>query len=162
MYRTDSVIDIGPLKQQTYKIRHAPRQALNRAEAAIRRHESDILDDLSHTPGRVKYPIDWTSERQRRAFFATNGFGHGIPYKRSGRMNEGWQIIILRGKDFIEMRIINRVPYTQFVVGRLRPRGKNPMQRFHLNTGWLPVVEAATRGVALVRHESLVAARDLF
>lgn len=35
-------------------------------------------------PGPVKYPIEWTSEKQRRAFFATDGFGAGIPYKRSG------------------------------------------------------------------------------
>jgi hypothetical protein len=32
----------------------------------------------------VQYPINWDSEKQRRAFFATNGFGHGIPYVRTG------------------------------------------------------------------------------
>jgi hypothetical protein len=39
---------------------------------------------LGKIPGPVKYPIRWTSERQRRAFFATNGFGRGIPTKRTG------------------------------------------------------------------------------
>ena len=33
----------------------------------------------------VQYPIRWDSERQRHAFFATNGFGHGIPYKRTSK-----------------------------------------------------------------------------
>jgi hypothetical protein len=32
----------------------------------------------------VQYPIRWDSEKQRRAFFATDGFGHGIPYQRTG------------------------------------------------------------------------------
>jgi len=39
---------------------------------------------LGKIPGPVKYPIRWTSERQRRAFFATRGFGRGIPTKRTG------------------------------------------------------------------------------
>jgi hypothetical protein len=37
----------------------------------------------------VRHPIQWDSERQRRAFFATNGFGQGIPYQRTGRMIAG-------------------------------------------------------------------------
>lgn len=38
------------------------------------------------------YPINWDSEKQRRAFFATAGFGAGIPYNRSGRYNAGWVV----------------------------------------------------------------------
>jgi len=34
----------------------------------------------------IRYPVQWDSERQRRAYFATNGFGSGIPYQRSNRM----------------------------------------------------------------------------
>lgn len=39
----------------------------------------------------VRYPIEWDSERQRRAFFATNGFGKGIPYRRTNRYRFGWR-----------------------------------------------------------------------
>lgn len=39
----------------------------------------------------VKYPIDWDSQKQRRAYFATNGFGKGIPYQRSHRYQLGWK-----------------------------------------------------------------------
>lgn len=31
----------------------------------------------------VTYPIQWDSQRQKRAYFATNGFGNGIPYSRT-------------------------------------------------------------------------------
>lgn len=34
----------------------------------------------------VRYPIDWDSPKQKRAFFATNGFGQGIPYRRTHTM----------------------------------------------------------------------------
>jgi hypothetical protein len=40
----------------------------------------------------VVYPIQWDSVRQRKAFFASNGFGHGIPYRRQGRYEQGWQL----------------------------------------------------------------------
>lgn len=42
---------------------------------------------------RPSYPINWDSEKQRRAYFATNGFGRGIPYRRNGRYEGGWDIV---------------------------------------------------------------------
>lgn len=39
------------------------------------------------------YPIQWDTPRQRRAFFATDGFGRGIPTKRSKEYIRGWQVI---------------------------------------------------------------------
>ena len=38
----------------------------------------------------VQYPIRWDSAKQRAAFFATNGFGNGIPYERTG--NTVWTV----------------------------------------------------------------------
>jgi hypothetical protein len=44
-------------------------------------------------PGKpVTYPINWDSVRQMIAYFASNGFGEGIPYRRKGRYEEGWQV----------------------------------------------------------------------
>jgi len=40
----------------------------------------------------VTYPVQWDSERQRRAFFATKGFGKGIPYKRTFASSSAWQV----------------------------------------------------------------------
>lgn len=45
-------------------------------------------------PGsRITYPVRWDSEKQKRAFFATDGFGRGIPARRSGRYPRGWNIV---------------------------------------------------------------------
>lgn len=44
-------------------------------------------------PGKSPtYPIKWDSAKQRRAFFATDGFGRGIPTKRTGEYASGWKI----------------------------------------------------------------------
>lgn len=31
----------------------------------------------------ITYPVQWDSERQKRAYYATDGFGAGIPYQRT-------------------------------------------------------------------------------
>lgn len=50
-----------------------------------------IRDRLSEEGAPVRYPIQWDTEKQRRAFFATNGFGQGIPYRRTHAMRLGIQ-----------------------------------------------------------------------
>lgn len=55
-------------------------EATRRAQAILRLPKS-----------RPRYPIRWVSERQRRAFFASDGFGRGIPSSRSGRSLQ-WEI----------------------------------------------------------------------
>lgn len=63
----------------------------------------DVRDVLYETAVRVKermavagkpisYPVQWDSEKQRRAFFATDGFGGGIPYQRKGRYEASFQV----------------------------------------------------------------------
>lgn len=50
---------------------------------------SRIKERLSEEGKPVRYPINWDSPRQKRAFFATNGFGAGIPYRRTHQMRLG-------------------------------------------------------------------------
>lgn len=50
---------------------------------------SRVKDRLTPEGKPVRYPIQWDSERQKRAFFATNGFGAGIPYGRTHAMRTG-------------------------------------------------------------------------
>lgn len=47
---------------------------------------------LSTPAPRPTYPIDWDSEKQRRAYFATDGFGGGIPHARTNAMPQGWKL----------------------------------------------------------------------
>ena len=44
-------------------------------------------------PGKaINYPVKWDSEKQRRAYFATDGFGRGIPTVRTDTYIQGWDI----------------------------------------------------------------------
>lgn len=59
------------------------------------------------------YPIQWDSDKQRKAFFATDGFGRGIPTKRTGEYAGGWEIKSVTNGYQIE----NKTEYSKFVGG---------------------------------------------
>lgn len=80
-------------------------------------------------PSPVHYPIEWKSARQRRAFFATNGFGGGIPYQRTRTLQKSWVFAIDEYPGGAEVRIGNTAAYARFVIGA-------DQQPFHRNTGW--------------------------
>ena len=84
---------------------------------------------LRVAPPPARYPIQWASEKQRRAFFATDGFGHGIPYKRQKRAERGWHVTGNYTNTFSGVTISHDWDKSQYVYG---PR----QQPFHANTGW--------------------------
>lgn len=96
---------------------------------AVSRLRSKLLTRLDVQPGPVKYPIRWKSARQRRAFFATNGFGRGIPTRRSGKLGKSWKIDLLEEQDGGIFTVYNITNYEQYVTGI-------DQQPFHMDTGW--------------------------
>lgn len=77
------------------------RAAMQKIRAIFDKSEEAALETLGETaakivqdmrePGKpITYPVQWDSEKQRRAFFATDGFGKGIPYVRTGAYQRGW------------------------------------------------------------------------
>lgn len=110
------------------------RQALTRLERRLRQtllpaYTARVRAAWTPYPTPVKYPIAWKSERQRRAFFATNGFGGGIPYRRTGALGRGWEWTLVREPDGFLITIANRAPAARFVIGL-------DQQPFHAATGW--------------------------
>ena len=95
---------------------------------------------LRKEPGAVHYPIEWTSDKQRKAFFATDGFGGGIPYKRSGELIHDWHVLTTVGSEGIKIDIYNGSDSAQYVYGD--DTGKH-QQWFHQNTGWPRFAQAA-------------------
>ncbi len=90
----------------------------------------DLTAQLQREPGAVVYPIQWKSKRQQRAFFATNGFGSGIPYKRTHRLSQGYRVIYQRtGDNQAQLTAENDAAALRFVKGA-------EQQPFHFNTGW--------------------------
>jgi hypothetical protein len=91
--------------------------------------ESRIKRELGKEPGSVQYPVQWTSEKQRRAFFATDGFGRGIPTRRTHALSRGWRVDTKLNKLQGDISIYNTQMYERFVTG-------SDQQGFHKNTGW--------------------------
>jgi hypothetical protein len=42
---------------------------------------------------KITYPVKWDSAKQRRAYFATKGFGRGIPTQRTGAYIKSWEVV---------------------------------------------------------------------
>jgi len=58
-------------------------------------------------------PVKWDSDKQRRAFFATDGFGRGIPTRRTGAYIRAWQIVEKQNG----FALTNRKPQAKYIGG---------------------------------------------
>lgn len=95
---------------------------------------SRALAILRSIPGRPHYPIQFTSDRQRKAFFASDGFGRGIPTRRTGGIAAGWDINFIPTQDGGLFVLNNPSEAAKFV------QGPQPFaQGFHIDTGWKQV-----------------------
>lgn len=52
-----------------------------------------VKEQMSEEGKPIEYPVQWDSELQKRAFFATGGFGSGIPYQRMGLYVTSIQVV---------------------------------------------------------------------
>ena len=113
--------------------------------AAMRAIGEYLLGDdrhgLKHSPPRRQHgennPYQWQSEKQRRAYFATNGFGKGIPYSRTNQLKSGWKLV-----DYgVKAQVTNDVPYAGFVMDADQQRG-------HRADKWRLVSEVIASNIA--------------
>ena len=73
---------------QRFFYKRVPAAGLWALESAAKRVQKRMQE-----PGKPSTsPVSWDSIRQQRAYFASNGFGGGIPYRRRGIYERGWQI----------------------------------------------------------------------
>jgi len=86
----------------------------------------DERHGLKFYPPRVDHdksnPYQWQSEKQRRAFFATNGFGRGIPTKRTDTLKNAWTVTT-QDSNWTMVKIENKSGYAPFVQGDWQQRG---------------------------------------
>lgn len=98
--------------------------------------------------------IVWTSVKQGRAFFATDGFGRGIPTKRTGMTMRGFTAVreSTSSGNISEHKVIarNTTRYAPFVIGD--PRRPNWQQAFHKRRGW-PMAETVEAVFFVVADE---------
>ena len=118
------------LKQWQINIQHLPDSLHNALQGKEGKMANEALRKLTILPGPPVYPIRWKSQKQRRAFFASNGFGRGIPSRRKGTLLLGWKVRYKRTSEGGVISLINDVPYMRYVQG-------DDAQPFHLDTGWV-------------------------
>jgi len=99
-------------------------------------------------PGKpITYPVQWDSEKQRRAFFSTNGFGRGIPTKRTGAYLAARSITAVENGYLMR----NTAPYAMFVSGGSYG---NTQSRIHRGR-WNKLNDAIDAGLAGMKADIL-------
>jgi hypothetical protein len=130
-------IDKTVFKDITDKAVNGPKeyfQIFGNVVAAIGNRTVSIL---STEPGKPRYPIRWTSERQRRFVMAKLRRQGNLPYRRTGQYAQGWQWQSKTTQDGGLFTVFNPAqtargePLEQYVQG-FRQQG------FHKDTGWIP------------------------
>jgi hypothetical protein len=100
------------------RIPEISRKRLYDAAVAIR-HE------MKQPGAKPDYPIPWDTRNQQKAFFASDGFGRGIPTKRNNDYIKGWQVI--RAENGYDVG--NPLAHAQFIGGTAR--STNRQSRIH-------------------------------
>lgn len=103
-----------------------------------------LLDELRATPPKRSYPSDypleWTSDRQRKAVMAKLREQDNFPFQRSGALQDAWQVFAdIDGAGSATIIVQNTKDYARYVVGSLAQdtvAASRFQQRFHAITGW--------------------------
>jgi hypothetical protein len=90
------------------------------------------LAKLKTIPGKPHHPIRWSSERQRKAYFASDGFGGGIPSRRTGSTVDEWTAGFEQTSAGGLVVLSNFNPAVRYLQGV-------DAQPFHIDTGWVQI-----------------------
>lgn len=127
-------LDANPVLRKLAQIQvniiHLPDALHNALQGKQGQLANEALRKLTIVPGPPVYPIRWKSQKQRRAYFASNGFGRGIPSRRTNTLLKGWSVRYERTDSGGQLMLVNPVPYMRYVQGA-------EAQPFHLDTGWV-------------------------
>lgn len=97
------------------------------AEFSLWQAAKNIRDEMREAGKPVIYPIKWDTTKQRKAFFASNGFGQGIPSKRRGQTNGAWRAIQIQDGS----QVWNPLSHSVFVNGRPTAPAGRRQSRIH-------------------------------
>ncbi len=130
MFYTEVILDTDVLEAvKSIPRRVTPAMALYVDRRVIPHIEQRVQATLSVYPGPVVYPFEFATEKSRRAFFATNGFGKGIPTRRTGELGRAWVVDVDRRRNEGYITIRNTAPSAIYVIGVRQVPG-------HRRTGW--------------------------
>lgn len=139
------VKDPGLIQAHIQILEKAPEVARVLIDRTVNKERDRLLAQFRREPGPSASPVQWESDKQRKAFFASDGFGHGIPYRRRSapnRMVDQWRLIVVyQPGRLTSIMLENNDPARRFVTG-------HDQQKFHLVTGWYqeePIIQRSQR-----------------
>lgn len=132
MYKTEVMFPRAEWRKLRESLKAVPKEFQQKITRETTAMVNDAVEVFEQYPGPVKKPIRWTSKKQRRAYFATKGFGKGIPYRRTGGLANDWRVVRTGNQYESTLTFSNANPYLPYVIGRWQ-------QGFHKNTGWRPL-----------------------
>lgn len=102
-----------------------------------------VRSDLK-APPRRKGKINWTTRVQAYAFYQTNGFGAGIPTRRTNTLEKRWYVEVdqtarNKQRQSYAFEIGNTDPKAPFVYGGFT-EATNWQQFFHFERGWTNIL----------------------
>lgn len=137
MYKTDVIIDtdvLDAVKEIPRRVDPALADYVDREIRPALEHFIDVR--VSRYPGPVKHPFVFATARSRRAFFASNGFGRGIPTKRTGQLKKSWRLRIDRRQNEGYITLTNVASYAGYIYGSGNVLASYRQVPGHRNTGW--------------------------
>src|SRR5690606_13897537 len=94
-------------------LQRAANNVIQNVEFELWLAAQQIRDEMREEGRPIVYPVQWDTTKQRKAFFATNGFGRGISTKRTGRTVNTWKAIrIENGAE-----VANPLSYSRYISG---------------------------------------------
>ncbi len=136
MIRTEAIVNYGGIDRMSTIVRTMPQAPIAIGQNVLKKYERKILDELSYEPPRFVGKRIWTSEKQRHYVMWLLRSTNNLPYKRTHKLSESWKVFLVTAPGGMAIRVENPTKYAAFVVGRLRPRGKDPRQAMHAQGGW--------------------------
>src|SRR5690554_5857723 len=116
MIKANVTRDTDTLAQITEAAETLPEAIYQWTHREVRPFVSQLVQrKFRQEPGAVHYPIQWTSERQRMAFFATDGFGQGIPTRRTGDLVKAWRVRADYRNGLTSIDVYNDAPAATYV-----------------------------------------------
>lgn len=125
-----ATVDTEVVRQLTNALRDAPAKMRRYIRSELKATaERRIIKKLRTYPRKPRYPLRWTSERQRKYVMAKLREQDNLPYQRTGALKRGWEVEVKINPATAFLVITNDMPYAQYVMG-------DRQQIMHQDTGW--------------------------
>jgi hypothetical protein len=128
----DIQADVKQIAKLKQKMANYPPYVIEQGINAVAEYLNDDEFRESMYPPESDEPFLWSSEKQRRAYFATDGFGKGIPYVRTHELMYSGVFKVKKSRASAWITYENLAPYAPWVIGSFTQIVG------HIARGWRP------------------------